>query len=185
MTPVDVYLMYCAMRAHFGKGDYDFIKYRGKTKISRNSFYKRKDRAFFVKLASKYDTEQEIQDYLLANFVQDPKGWVGNFSDQNYEDWKNRIDDSLERAWYFSTYLRKEDVKEWLGVIDSQHPKLLKEYLGKRIPIEELIFIDCDYPYLDMWNEELKDDFVWNDTYKLINNYGKFLNDNFNSVRKW
>ncbi|SVD11157.1 uncharacterized protein METZ01_LOCUS364011, partial [marine metagenome] len=25
MTPVDIYLMYCAMKAHFGKGKYDFV----------------------------------------------------------------------------------------------------------------------------------------------------------------
>ena len=25
MQPIDAYLMYCAMKAHFDKGDYDFI----------------------------------------------------------------------------------------------------------------------------------------------------------------
>ena len=27
MQPIDAYLMYCAMKAHFDKSDYDFIKY--------------------------------------------------------------------------------------------------------------------------------------------------------------
>ena len=44
MEAIDVYLMYCALKAHFGKGDYDYITYHGKTKIKRNSFYIRKDR---------------------------------------------------------------------------------------------------------------------------------------------
>ena len=48
MEPIDVYMMYCAMKAHFGKGNYDFIDYKGKTKITRNSFYKRKDRYFLL-----------------------------------------------------------------------------------------------------------------------------------------
>ena len=47
MEPIDIYLMYCAMKAHFGKSDYDFIKYEGKSKVSRDSFWKRKDRSFF------------------------------------------------------------------------------------------------------------------------------------------
>ena len=55
MEPIDVYLMYCAMKAHFSKNDYDFITYNGKSRVSRNSFYKRKDRYFFVKLSKKYE----------------------------------------------------------------------------------------------------------------------------------
>ena len=71
MEPIDVYMMYCAMKAHFGKGNYDFIDYKGKTKITRNSFYKRKDRYFFVKLSRKYDTEEELKNYLISNFIKD------------------------------------------------------------------------------------------------------------------
>ena len=52
MQPIDAYLMYCAMKAHFDKNDYDFVKYNGKSKVSRDSFYKRNDRVFFVKLNS-------------------------------------------------------------------------------------------------------------------------------------
>ena len=41
--------MYCAMKAHFDKSDYDFIKkYSGKSKVSRDSFYKRNDRIFLL-----------------------------------------------------------------------------------------------------------------------------------------
>ena len=54
MEPIDVYLMYCAMKAHFSKNDYDFFTYKGKSRVPRNSFYKRKDRGFFVKLSRKY-----------------------------------------------------------------------------------------------------------------------------------
>ena len=28
MEPIDVYLMYCAMKAHFSKNDYDFLTYK-------------------------------------------------------------------------------------------------------------------------------------------------------------
>ena len=69
MEPIDVYLMYCAMKAHFGKGDYDFVDYKGKTKIKRESFYKRKDRSFFAKLSRKYKTEEEIKNYFISNLT--------------------------------------------------------------------------------------------------------------------
>ena len=40
MQPVDVYIMYCALKAHFGKGDYDYIKYGGKSSATKDSFWK-------------------------------------------------------------------------------------------------------------------------------------------------
>ena len=91
MQPIDAYLMYCAMKAHFDKSDYDFIKYNGKSKVSRDSFYNRNDRIFFVKLTRKHKSKQDIQDYLLANFLIHPKGWVGKFDENNYTEWKKKI----------------------------------------------------------------------------------------------
>ena len=38
---IDIYLTYCAMN-HFGKGDYDFVKFNGKTKVSRDRSGKEK-----------------------------------------------------------------------------------------------------------------------------------------------
>ena len=69
MEPIDVYIMYCAMKSHFGKGNYDFIDYKGKTKIARKSFYKRKDRYFFAKLSRKYDTEEEVKNYFFLRIL--------------------------------------------------------------------------------------------------------------------
>ena len=69
MEPIDVYLMYCAMKAHFSKNDYDFITYNGKSRVSRNSFYKRKDRYFFVKLSRKYEESEDIKNYLVSNLL--------------------------------------------------------------------------------------------------------------------
>ena len=88
MEPIDVYLMYCAMKAHFGKGDYDFITYKGKTRIKRDTFYKRKDRSFFVRLSRKYKTEKEIKNYFVSNFIKNKKGYIANFSDDIFETWK-------------------------------------------------------------------------------------------------
>ena len=85
MKAIDVYLMYCALKAHF-QGDYDYHKFSGQTKIKRQSFYKRKDRIFFVRLSTKY-SDKEILNYLVSNFIQDRSGYIANFNDKNYEDW--------------------------------------------------------------------------------------------------
>ena len=62
-----------------------------------------------------------------------------------------------------------------LEVSNGQHPKLLKEYLGKRVSLETMIILDSILDYSKKWNVGLKDDYVWKDVYKLINDYKSFL----------
>ena len=174
MEPIDVYLMYCAMKAHFGKGDYDYIKYNGKTRISRKSFWKRKDRYFFVKISKKYSNPKVVQNWFLANFIQDKRGYIANFNNEIYESWKDRRENFL-----------KEFIKEMRPLVydfeplfeqkDYEHPKLLKEYLGKRVSIETMIILDELLEYGKKWDKNLSRDIVWTDIKKLMNNYKGFL----------
>ena len=172
MQTIDAYLMYCAMKAHFDKSDYDFVKYNGKSKVSRDSFYKRNDRIFFVKLTKKYKSKQDIQDYLLANFLIHPKGWVGKFDEDNYVNWKKKIQ-SL--SYTFKSEIEPILDSKLIAVSENTHPKLLKEYLGKRVSLETMVILDSILVYSKTWNVELKDDYVWQDVFKLIKNYKKFL----------
>ena len=153
--------MYCAMKAHFGKSDYDFIRFGGKSKVSRDSFWKRKDRSFFVKLSRKYKTSNEIKDYLVSNFVKENKGWVGNFTDENYTQWKNmHMIEMYEKD--ITPLLQDFDKGKFIfAVPESSHPKLLKEYLGKRVSIETMIILDDLMEYSLKWNVHLKYDFMW------------------------
>jgi len=174
MKPIDVYLMYCAMKAHFGKGNYDFVTYKGKTRIKRDTFYKRKDRSFFVKLSRKYKTEQEIQNYFVANFIKDKKGYIANFSDENYESWK------LKRQGFFDLFEVEmkplvEAFEDLFVVNNGQHPKLMKEFLGGRVSLETVIILDELVNFGPDWDRALEDDIIWNDLNNLIDNYERFL----------
>ena len=163
------------MKAHFGKSDYDFVRFGGKSKVSRDSFWKRKDRSFFVKLSRKYKTSNEIKDYLVSNFVKENKGWVGNFTDENYTQWKNmNMIEMLEKD--ITPLLQDFDKGKFIfAVPESSHPKLLKEYLGKRVSLETMIILDELMGYVPKWNVHLKDDFMWEEINLLMNNYKKFL----------
>ena len=174
MEPVDVYMMYCAMKAHFDKGDYDFVTYNGKTKINRKSFYKRKDRYFFVKVSRKYETEEEIKNYFISNFIKDKKGYIANFNDENYQSWQ------LKRQGFFNMFMVEMkplvDAFENLFVVENkQHPKLMKEFLGGRVSLETIIILNELVDYEQAWKKELKDDIVWQDLNKLMTNYKRFL----------
>jgi len=174
VEPIDVYLIYCAMKAHFGKGDYDYIKYGGKTKISRKSFWKRKDRHFFVKISKKYSNSKTVQNWFLANFIQDKKGYIANFNDKNYELWKNKYENFLDE---FVMEMRPlvYDFEPLFEQKNYEHPKLLKEYLGKRVSIETMIILDELLEYGNKWDKNLSKDIVWPDIKKLMNNYKRFL----------
>ena len=174
MEPIDVYLMYCAMKAHFGKGDYDFVTYKGKTRIKRDTFYKRKDRSFFVRVSRKYKTEQEIQNYFVSNFIKDKKGYIANFNDENYESWK------LKRQGFFDLFEVEmkplvEAFEDLFTVTNGQHPKLMREFLGGRVSLETIIILDELVNFGPDWNKQLEDDIIWIDLRNLMNNYKRFL----------
>jgi len=177
MEPIDVYLMYCAMKAHFGKSDYDFVTYRGKTRIKRDTFYKRKDRSFFVRLSRKYKTEEQIKNYFVANFIRDKKGYIANFNDENFNSWK------LKRQGFFDLFEVEmkplvEAFEDLFRVTNGQHPKLMREFLGGRVSLETVIILDELVNFGPDWNKSLEDDIVWIDLRNLMNNYKRFLTIN-------
>jgi len=174
MEPIDIYLMYCAMKAHFGKSDYDFVTYRGKTRIKRDTFYKRKDRSFFVRLSRKYKTEEQIKNYFVANFIRDKKGYIANFNDENYESWK------MKRQGFFDLFEVEmkplvDAFEDLFTVTNGQHPKLMKEFLGGRVSLETVIILDELVNFGPDWDKSLKDDIIWIDLNNLMNNYERFL----------
>ena len=165
------------MKAHFSSSGYDFSKYDGKTKVSRNSFWKRNDRIFFAKLSRKYN-DQEIKEYLLANFVKDEKGWVGGFNERNFKEWKNKMQRLTHIFEQEVTPLLndfKTDGKKLFTVPKGSHPKLLKEYLGKRVSAETMVILDKIMDYSSNWDIQMEDDMIWSKVKTLLNNYKKLL----------
>jgi hypothetical protein len=164
------------MKAHFGKGDYDFVTYKGKTRIKRDTFYKRKDRSFFVRVSRKYKTEQEIQNYFVSNFIRDKRGYIANFNDENYESWK------LKRQGFFDLFDVEmkplvDAFEDLFTVTNGQHPKLMREFLGGRVSLETIIILDelVNFSLSLDWNKQLEDDIIWIDLRNLMNNYRRFL----------
>ena len=182
MEPIDVYLMYCAMKAHFSKNDYDFFTYKGKSRVPRNSFYKRKDRGFFVKLSRKYSEEEDLKNYLVANFILDRRGYIANFSNENYEQWKEKRNNFYNM---FTDEIRPlvKNFNPLFEVKNSEHPILLKEYLGKRVSLETLIILDDLVNFSKTWDNRMAEDYIWFDLKKLMNNYKRFLTIDKNQYR--
>ena len=68
-------------------------------------------------------------------------------------------------------------------VKNSEHPILLKEYLGKRVSLETLVILDELLGFTKNWNRSLAEDYIWYDINKLMKNYKRFLTIDKNQYR--
>ena len=181
MMPFDAYRCYLSMKNHFTKDKYDYHKYRGKSRATVQSFYKRKDRFWFEKLA-RNKSDQEVVEFFVSNFITctDPgKLWIGEMikeGEGRYTEWKKR-NQSL-------SYVFKEETESVFsdGNFDSmfamdgtRHPQILKEYLRKNISIETLVILDKILGFRENFDSHLKDP-VWETVSMRMKKYSPFLN---------
>ena len=188
VTPFEPYQTYLSMKSHFTNKRYDFFKYGGKSRATMASFNKRKDKYWFEKTSRKY-SDQEITDFLLANFVTTnaPQNlWIGeiiNSGERKYADWMRR-QQSL-------TYLFKEQSKKLLSEKELEevfncsrgHPPILKKYLGGEISLETLVIFEKIFSFGKKFNRKLKDP-VWETVSMKIKKYVPFLNINVFQYKK-
>ena len=171
------YQMYLGLKLHFTT-DYDYRKYGGKTSASKGSFLKRRDRYFFSRVARKYG--EDTLDYYIANFVKSPKGWLGDFSEENYNEWtKNK--QSLTYNFISDMnilFAQVDDFEALFSCNNGQHSVLLKNFLAKRIRLETMVILQGLLSYVKQHDEDLKDDLIWPDVRRAIVKYGVFLSYN-------
>ena len=189
VTPFETYQTYLSMKSHFTNSKYDFFKYGGKSRATVTSFNKRKDKYWFEKTSRKY-SDQEITDFLLANFVttDTPQNlWIGeiiNSGERNYADWMRR-QQSL-------TYLFKEQSKELLSEkkleeifnCSKGHPFILKKYLGGSINLETFAIFEKIFSFGKNFDDKLKDP-VWESVSLKLKKYLPFLNINVFQYKKF
>jgi len=188
MMPADAYRCYLALKNHFTKDHYDYIKYRGKTRASNQAFYKRKDRFWFEKFA-RQKNDKEIEEFFVSNFIYstDPATvWIGEMikeGEGRYTEWKKKVQ-SL-------TYVFKEETenvfenKKVDDMFDCSkgHPPILKSYLGGDISLESMVIYDRILGYGKDFDKRLKDP-VWETVSRKIKKYSPFLNIDVSRYKK-
>ena len=95
MTGYECVCLFSSLKLHFTQDQYDFLKYRGKTRTSVEAFENRKDKWQYYKLSRRCSSEQMMQDFLVANFVADPNVWVGNLVQDEAEVFERKDDDQF------------------------------------------------------------------------------------------
>ena len=188
VTPFETYQTYLSMKNHFTNRKYDFFTYGGKSRATMTSFNKRKDKYWFEKTSRKY-SDQEITDFLLANFVtaDTPQNlWIGeiiNSGEKTYADWMTRQQSLTYLFKEQSTELLSEKKLEEVFNCSKGHPIVLKKYLGGEISLETLTILEKIFSFVKNFDTKLQDP-VWESVSLKIRKYLPFLNINVFNYKK-
>jgi len=188
VTPFETYQTYLSMKNHFTNRKYDFFTYGGKSRATMTSFNKRKDKYWFEKTSRKY-SDQEITDFLLANFVtaDTPQNlWIGeiiNSGEKTYADWMKRQQSLTYLFKEQSTELLSEKKLEEVFNCSKGHPIVLKKYLGGEISLETLTIMEKIFSFVKNFDTKLQDP-VWESVSLKIRKYLPFLNINVFNYKK-
>jgi hypothetical protein len=178
--PFESYMLYNALKLHF-ESSYDAVKYNFKSNVTPSSFFKRKDKYFFAKLAKKYNGE--LKDFYISQFINTEK-YVGDMmdeeADQNYKDYK-RIQESIHRVFSIDiNRLTEENVPfDYLfKATDNAHPLVVKLWLREEISLETVVILNAIFKFIDRESKNISDTIIWPDTRRLIEKYEPFVNFN-------
>jgi hypothetical protein len=188
MMPYDAYKTYLSLKNHFTKDSYDYHKYCGKSRATLQSFYKRKDRMWFEKVA-RQKTDQEVVDFFVANFVScnDPETlWIGEMikeGEGRYQNWQKKIQSLSYVFKEESQSLFEENKFEDVFNCTKGHPPLLKKFLTGKVSLETLVIYDKIFSYSNKFDKKLQDP-VWETVSRRIKKYNPFLNIDVLRFRK-
>ena len=176
--PFESYKLYNALKLHFETDGYDAIKYHFKTSIKPTSFFKRKDKFFFAKLAKTY--EDELKEFYIANFKNDVK-YVGDMLNEGGERYYRDHKKVMESLTYqFQTDINKlydMDVPfdSLLEAEENNHPLIIKLWMQEEILLETVVILDSLLGFVERENKKITDTIIWPDIYRKIMKYKPFV----------
>ena len=176
--PFESYKLYNALKLHFETDGYDAIKYHFKTSVKPTSFFKRKDKFFFAKLAKTY--ENELKEFYIANFKNDVK-YVGDMLNEGGERYYRDHKKVMESLTYqFQTDINKLNDMDisfdsLLEAEDNNHPLIIKLWMQEEIVLETVVILDSILGFVERENKKITDTIIWPDIYRKIMKYKPFV----------
>ena len=179
--PFESYKLYNALKLHFESDSYDALKYNFKTSVKATSFFKRKDKYFFAKLAKTY--ERDLREFYIANFKNDVK-YVGDMLNEGgeryYRDHK-KIMESL--SYQFENDINKlsdMDISfdSLLEAEENNHPLIIRLWMQGDILLETVVILDAITGFIERENKKITDTIIWPDIYRKIMKYKPFVKFN-------
>ena len=175
--PFESYKLYNSLKLHFETDNYDAIKYNFKTSVKPTSFFKRKDKYFFAKLANTYD---DLLDFYVANFKNDVK-YVGDMLNEHGERYYREHKKVCESLTYTfendinKLYESNSDFDALLEAKDNEHPFVITYWLQDEIHLETVVILDSITGFVDRENKKISETIIWPDIFRKITKYKPFV----------
>ena len=179
MTGYEAFCLFNSIKIHFQSPSYDFFKYRGKSKISLNTFDHRKDKYYFYKLSRQYQKEEFIEFVVSCHLSKD-KVWVGDLLQEEMIDFHRQRMSTVQSLGYKfkedCVILKElEDSFNSLLKSDGDYPILLTKTLRKEIRLETLIIVNKLMNFFPMWDKKIQDTIRWPNFKLMCMKYEPFL----------
>ena len=186
MDPFESYKLYNALKLHF-ETDYDAVKYNYKTRVTPQSFFKRRDKYFFAKLGKTYD--RNLVKYYVSNFIKDVKyigDMLGPDGESNYND-MIKVHESL-------TYNFKNDINilssmvnsfdELLECKDNEYPVVIQAFMQEEVSLETVVILNKLTRFIDRADKEITETIMWPDISRKVNKYDPFISIDRNKMKE-
>ncbi|HEY5235668.1 MAG TPA: hypothetical protein VIJ14_05780 [Rhabdochlamydiaceae bacterium] len=184
MNAYDVYKIYLTVKAHMNTMKFD-LKKIASTKCSVEAFNKRNDGYMFKKIGERLNNSDEVRQYFIANFLKDPKFWIGNDGWDAYfrmlgrlasldrtiaEDLDNILELIASRGISFDDLIR---------YVPGKHPGLMRLFLSEIISPEAASMLFMGLRLDKMWdNSPLIQDHIYIQMKMKLIKYGLLLDVN-------
>ena len=178
MEGFKAYKYFMAIKLHFTTEKYDVFETNGRVSGSRATFEKRNDRFLFEKLGSRFNSDKDCIQFLVANFAYGNKNVVySQESDDYFQTW-NKRKESRTRMFEvdlqtLESYIEKNH-KEFkdLYSIETGVPPLLNLYVGGHITLETMVILQDFDDYLSKWEPLIM---LWHDHFLTIRKVKRFV----------
>lgn len=176
----DTYCLFQAIKLHFTSKSYDYFKYHGSVNLKLENFEKRNDKYHFYKLSRKYPIKEDLISFLVANFLEAEKIWIGNLLTPEattvFLD-RQKIIQALSYNFRTDCELLFEDIDDPNKVLKTNggYPVLLFKSIQKEVSIETLCILNSILNFLPNWEERILDDVFWPKYLMKIKKYTPFI----------
>lgn len=183
----DCFVLYNAIKLHFETDKYDCIKFNYKTRVNAKSFFKRRDKYFFDKVAKRHG--KDVRRFLVSNFINEVS-YIGEMLDDKGE---RNYNDMIKRHESLS-YTFKGDMSmlsdqydyfdDLLLTPEGQHPAIVKEYMQGNICLETIVMVNKLTQFMSKADKEITETISWPEISRKIHKYSPFVNGDINIIRK-
>ena len=194
-TGFAAYALWNALKLHFTSNSYDYLKYHGKTNVSKQSFTVRKDKYYFYKLSRKYNMD-DLKEFYIANMIAGNGEWVGEMvgpnGEENYTKWQKTqqsltytfendimyLFDSVDGAEFWS-------MDDYFKPIGGGWPMLITKLMQKKITLETVCILIDIVGCMPRWEKQITEDIVWPSHHRLITKYTPFIKYDKDKLKKF